>query len=105
MAMPSIVVNGKKIIMPKPKIKLWREMIKFNERREAGEFEGLDLFDATLDLVVLAFNDKAVTREVIEETMSIDELTECFESISREVRALVLAKAAKFPNVQIPTKP
>jgi len=104
MAIPMVTVNGKKITLPKPKIKLWRELIKFNEDEESGQMTDMEVFDATIDLVVLAFNDSAVTRDVVESTMDIEDLTACFEYITKQVMAIAASKAAQVPNARGPAK-
>ncbi len=104
MAIPMVTVNGKKITLPKPKIKLWRELIKFNEEKESGQLGDLEVFDATIDLVVLAFNNPAVTREVIEEAFDIEELTACFEHITKQVMAVAASKVAQVPNARGPAR-
>jgi len=101
---PQITVNGKKYTMPKPKIKLWRHMIKFSEAQQNGEIVGDAMFDEMINLVVIAFNNPDVNKESVEENVSFEELTDLFTYISRQVTSVASAKAKQIPNVGTPAK-
>ncbi|SFR16755.1 phage tail assembly chaperone G [Desulfoscipio geothermicus] len=100
--LPQITINGKKYTMPKPKIKLWRHLIKFNEARENGELEGEKMLDEMIDLVVIAFNNPDVTKEAVEENVGFEELAVLFTYINQHVSAIAGQKAAQFPNGKTP---
>ena len=101
---PAININDKKIVMQKPKIKLWRKMIQFTEKQQNGELNGEAAFDEMLDVVVVAFNHPDVTRETVEENTDFDELTAIFTHIAKQVSSLAATKAAQFPNGGTPAR-
>ena len=104
MSVPQITINGKKITMPKPKIKLWRHLIKFTELQQSGELTEGDLIDEMVDLVVMAFNNPDVTKETVEENVDFEELTNLFTYISRQVSSIANTKATQIPNAGTPAK-
>ncbi len=101
---PQITINGKKYSMPKPKIKLWRHMIRFTEAQQNGELEGGKMLDEMLDLVVIAFGCPEITRETVEENVDFEELTNLISYISRQVTGIANAKAAEIPNGMAPAR-
>ena len=102
---PVITINGKKYTMPKPKIKLWRHMIKFHEMQKNGEIESEEkMLDGMIDLVVIAYNSPDVTKETVEENIGFDELIPLFNYIRQQVTAVAGAKMSQLPNVQTPAR-
>lgn len=101
---PQITISGKKYIMPKPKIKLWRHMLRFTEAQKRGELEGEAILDAMEDLIALAFNNPAVTRESIEESFDIEEISNIISGISQYVTTIANGKAAQIPNGATPAR-
>jgi len=102
--MPEIKANGKKYVMPKPKIKLWRSIIRFMEEKENGGKTSDEVFDGMLDLVVLAFNNPEVTRDFIEENLSLDDLVDIFNHLGNLVMNIAEFKAGLLPNQETPAK-
>lgn len=96
---PQITINGKKYTMPKPKIKLWRHLIRFRN----GEFTEEQAFDEMINLVVLAFKNPDVTFEAVEENMDFNDLKMVFAHISQQVTGVAGAKMAQIPNGGTPT--
>jgi|GEM_PF-1031263 len=99
---PSITIKNKKYTMPKPKIKLWRHLIKFSESQASGELDGEKVLDEIIDIVAIAFNNAEITKEVIEENIDFEELGNVFSFISQEVTNMVNGKMMQFPNVLRP---
>ena len=104
MAIPQIVVNNKKITMPKPKIKLWRHMVKFTEQQQRGELDGEQLLDEMTNLVVVAFNHPDVTPEAIEDNLDFEELVEIFTYLGEWVNQVAATKMGQIPNGGTPTR-
>jgi hypothetical protein len=100
---PQILVGNKKITMPKPKIKLWRQLIKFTEKQQSGELSNEEALDEMIELVVVAFNSPEVTKETVEDNVDFDELTTIFTHMAQQVAAVVKVKTAQFPNAVTPT--
>jgi hypothetical protein len=100
MGIPQITINGKKYTMPKPKIKLWRHIIKFNEAQQNGEFEGDNerMLDEMLELIVIAFNNPDVTKEAVEENVDFEELADFITHIGNVATGVANAKVAQVPK-------
>lgn len=101
---PTITINGKKYTMQKPKIKLWRHMIRFGEAQESGELQGEAVLDEMLNLVVMAFNNEEVTAEAIEENMDFEDLPGFFNHIRQRVTGAANAKVSQLPNGRTPAR-
>lgn len=101
---PQITINGKKHTMPKPKIKLWRHLIKFTEAQQSGELEGERVLDEMMNLVVIAFNSPEITKETVEENVDFDELVNLFKYIGQHVADISNAKMAQIPNGGTPAR-
>jgi len=99
---PQITINGKKYTMPKPKIKLWRLMVKFHEAQQNGELTTDSMFDEMINLVVAAFKNQDVTAEAVEENVDFEELAKLFNYIGSHVNGVAYGKAAQIPNVKTP---
>lgn len=100
---PEITIDGKKYVMPKPKVKLWRHMIKFSDAQAKGELSGEPMLDEMLNLIAMAFRNPAVTSESVEENMDMEDLPSFFNYIKSRVTGAANAKAAQIPkNVETP---
>lgn len=99
---PQITINSKKYTMPKPKIKLWRHMIKFIEAQQSGELREEQMLDEMIGLVVIAYNNPDVTKETVEENVGFDELVGIFNYARLQVTGIAGTKASQFPNGRTP---
>ncbi|MDD3269648.1 MAG: hypothetical protein PHX14_10025 [Syntrophomonadaceae bacterium] len=101
---PQIIINGKKITMPKPKIKLWRQLIKFMEQQRRGELGEEQMLDEMTALIVVAFNHPDVTPEAIEDNLDFEGLVEIFTYLGEWVSQMVANKMAQIPNGVTPAR-
>ncbi|MEW5952630.1 MAG: hypothetical protein AB1815_02570 [Bacillota bacterium] len=101
---PTITLNGKKYTVPKPKIKLWRNLVRFYESQTKGELSGEAMLDEMFGIIVLAFGNAEITVELVEENMDFEELVAVFNYISEYVTNMVNNKAAHVPNAKTPAE-
>ena len=101
---PSITINNKKITLPRPKIKLWRQLIKFTEQQQRGELDGEQMLDEMTNLVVVAFNHPDVTPEAIEDNLDFEELVEIFTYLGGWVDQVAATKMGQLPNAAAPVR-
>jgi len=99
---PYILVDGKKMVMPKPKIFLYRQMVAFSEKEKNGELNGDELFDAMIEIIAVAFDNKEITKEVVEKNLPMEDLSAIFLHIKAHVEGMAMLKASQFPNVKTP---
>ena len=104
MTAPQILVGNRKITMPKPKIKLWRQLIKFTEQQQRGELDGEQMLDEMTNLVVVAFNHPDVTPEAIEDNLDFEELVEIFTYLGEWVNQVAATKMGQIPNGGAPAR-
>ena len=99
MDIPQITINGKTYKMPKkPKMKLWRSLVKFEEDQRTGEIQGQQVLDAMYDIVAIAFNDKEVTGEAVEANYDFEEIINVFNYINIYVKNLANKKMDQLPK-------
>jgi hypothetical protein len=102
---PKIILNGKTYTAIKPKAKLWREIIKFNNTFTAKNLStDENALDQTLKLISDAFKNQEVTPELIENELDLDELMPKFTEICEWVAKLVAGKSVELPNSPAPAK-
>ena len=100
---PYMIVNGKKITMAKPKIKLWRHLVQFNAEQQAGDGGEEAALDSMIDIIIVAFNSPEITKEIVEENMDFEEVITIFNYISQNINSFAAMKTAQFPNAKTPT--
>ncbi len=99
---PIITLDGKTYTAGKPKVKLWRETIKFKETFAKVSVEDEKAIDEMLRLLESAFGNPEVTAAAIEEYLDLDQLVPTFFNLMAWVQDEVAGKAAQLPNVQGP---
>lgn len=106
MQQPQITIDGKKYVMPrKPKMILWRSIVKFEEEYKNGDIQGQQILDELYSLVSVAFNNPAVTPKAVEINYDFEEIMNLFTYISEYVKDLANKMAARIPKNSIaPTK-
>jgi hypothetical protein len=98
MKTPTITLNGNTFKAKKPKVKMWRRLIKIqNSQNELESDEGLD---ELLDFFCVVFNDEKVTPDSIEENLDLDDFFTLFQDIGTWIGELVGAKTGEIPNGQ-----
>ena len=97
METPKIKINGKIIQPAPPKMKVWREFLAFfDEDKQDMALE--EYLDRTVDLIVLAFGQKEITKESIDENMEVADIVPLVREIFLWLQSLTFSKLVKIPN-------
>jgi hypothetical protein len=97
----TITLNDKTYTAPKPKVKLWRELTKFQEMNDGKDLN--KVLDEVLLLISKAFNHPDITPESIEENMDLDEILPTWYQVVAWVNNAVNSKLQQLPNTHTPT--
>lgn len=95
---PTIILDGKKYTAGKPKVKLWREVVKFKEKFANMGMENESAIDEMLRLMSVCFGNPEVTVEAIEEHLDLDKLSAVFGKIMLWIQEEINGKASQIPN-------
>jgi len=98
-AVPSIEIDGKKVPMPKPNLKLWRYMVGFEERRQRGELDNMAILDEMVTIVMLAFRldpEDEKHRDSVEVNIGIEDIPALFNYVQSKVIGKVNLKSAQL---------
>ena len=97
METPKIKINGKIIQPASPKMKVWREFLAFfDEDKQDMALE--EYLDRNVDLIVLAFGQKEITKESIDENMEVADIVPLVREIFLWLQSLTFSKLVKIPN-------
>jgi hypothetical protein len=96
----TITLNGKTYTAPKPKVKLWRQIAKFQESSDGKNL--VDVFDDVIAMICEVFNNPEITPESIEENMDLDEILPTWYQVVAWVNNTVNSKLQQLPNAQTP---
>lgn len=96
-----ILKLGKKEYKPKkPKLKLWRQIVRLNER--GADLANEAAYDDMLAVVCLAYDNPGVTPEALEEHLDIDEFLPHFNKLTEWVGNILAGKLEQLPNATTP---
>ena len=94
---PEIVIDGKTYTPKSPKMKVWREFLAFfDEEKQDMALE--EYLDRNVDLIVLAFGQKEITKESIDENMEVADIVPLVREIFLWLQSLTFSKLVKIPN-------
>jgi len=100
MITPQIKANGKVYKAAKPKAKVWRLLVKFQE--DHGENPNImaseEAYDQMMTLLVAMFNNKEVDTAFLEEHLDFDELFDFFYSLQTWITDTVESKMGAIPS-------
>jgi len=100
MQAPTIKVDGKSFTARKPKAKIWRKVVAFN--RGYSQVDDLhsneEAYEAMITLIADCFNSDAITPEVVEDNLDIDEMIPKLAEVTAWVAHLVAGKSAQVPS-------
>lgn len=99
----TITLDGKTYTAPKPKVKLWRQVTKFQEEITSKDTD--EFLDGILGLIIDVFNNPEITPEVVEEHMELSELLPLFNSMVEWVNGVVMGRLNQIPNEETPANP
>ena len=100
---PQLKINGKIVRPASPKMRVWREFLAFFDA-DKGQMPIDDFLSAHVDLIVLAFGRKEVTKEAVEDSLEICEVVPFTRELFRWLQSQTFAKLVKLPNAQAGTE-
>lgn len=95
-----IVINGKNHTASKPKAKIWREIMKFDEERT--QLPNAEFIDKHAEIIASVFPD--VTAVMIIDNVDIDEIVPLYYEVFKWICGLLNSKLRKLPNAQTPAE-
>lgn len=94
---PSIKINNETIYADeKIKMKTWREYLKATTEKDSDSIA--DLILNAIDIIIIIFNNEKVTKESIDENLSVDEVIPLFKKCNEFMQALTFSKLAEPKN-------
>ena len=99
---PTIKINGKIIRPQSPKMKAWRKFLEFYEKDET-ELQSMSLAEYTdiiSDLIVVGFNRDEVTKETLEENLSVAEFRNLYKQLSAWLQRIFFTGIEEIPNAE-----
>ncbi|MBR3457467.1 MAG: hypothetical protein IKH16_04850 [Selenomonadaceae bacterium] len=95
--MPELVIGGRRIHPPPPKMRVWREFMAFFDQ-DKGEMSVEDFLDAHVNLIVLAFHRPEVTKSSVEDALEIAEVIPLTREIFRWLQAQIFSRLVNLQN-------
>ncbi len=99
MEKPKITLYGKTYTPSAPKMKVWRRFLAFYDedktRLTVGEF-----LDAQVELILLAFDRKEVTREAVDENLGVADIVPLVRGLFLWIQSQAFAHLEKIPNAR-----
>lgn len=94
---PSIAINGEVIYADtNMRMKTWREYLKATTEKDSDSIA--DLILNAIDIIVIVFNNPKVTKETIDENLSVDEVIPLFKKTNEFMQKLTFSKLADNPK-------
>ena len=94
---PYIYINDAKIEPTEPTMGVWRRFMKLTEK-QTGDIRVSEFTDNAIDMIVLVFNDKRVTKESIDEHVKVSEIVPLARKLAGWMQSLVFEKLNDIPN-------
>lgn len=102
--MIQIKLGGKTYTAKRPKARLWRDFMKYDEvDAKNPDMNLLQRFDTEIDFVVKAYDHPEVTAEVIMDNYGVDEIKSLYADVAIWLIKLWAGKLAQIPNEESPT--
>lgn len=100
-----IVINGKKHYPGKPKAKVWRELMEFEDSRGKIDIETINFeVEKYANIIAKAFSNHEVTKELILEFIDLEDIIPLYSKTFDWFCALLRKKLANLPNVETTEK-
>ena len=91
-----INIDGKKYKPSKPKARVWRELMLFDEEKSGISL--VDFIDAHAEIIVKTFGNPELTADMIVENKDLDEILPLYSAVFKWFCGQLNAKIAKLPN-------
>ena len=100
---PTLKIGDKTVTPTNPKMLVWRKFLAFFDK-DTRHMTLEDFLDAHVDLIICAFNRPEVTKEAIDEVISISEVVPFTRDIFRWLQGQFFAELDKLPNAETGTE-
>ena len=103
MERPSIKVGNKTYKAAKPKAKVWRLLVRFQDRHgtDPNVLESEEAYNEMMELLEKMFNNEDVTVDVLEEHVDFDEIFTLFYTIQNWLQQEVQKKMESVPSKNV----
>lgn len=94
---PSIKINDEVIYANENmKMRTWRQYLKATTEKDSDSIA--DLILNAIDIIVIVFNNPKVTKETIDENLSVDEVIPLFKKCNEFMQKLTFSKLSEPKN-------
>jgi len=103
MERPSIKVGNKTYKAAKPKAKVWRLLVRFQDRHgtDPNVLESEEAYNEMMELLEKLFNNSDVTVDFLEENVDFDEIFTLFYGIQDWLQQEVQKKMESVPSKNV----
>ena len=97
---PEFFIDNEKYVLPRPKVKTWRSILRFDEAID--DVLIVDMYDAYAQELAEIFDDKKLTKEMILENVAPAEIVNTYSECFKYVYSIINESMEKMPvkNVQ-----
>ena len=94
---PSITIDNEIIYADENmRMKTWREYLKATTEKDSDSIA--DLILNAIDIIIIVFNNPKVTKEAIDENLSVDEVIPLFKKVNEFMQKLTFSKLSEPKN-------
>ena len=99
MEKPKIILYGKTYTPSEPKMKVWRKFLAFYDE-DKTKLTVEEFLDAQVELILLAFDRKEVTREAVDENIGVADIVPLVRELFLWIQSQAFAHLEKIPNAE-----
>lgn len=96
---PKITLYGKTYTPASPKMKVWRKFLAFYDE-DKTKLTVEEFLDAQVELILLAFDRKEVTREAVDENLGVADIVPLVRELFLWIQSQAFAHLEKIPNAE-----
>ncbi len=94
---PSIIIGNETIYANENmKMRTWRQYLKKTTENDSDSIA--DLILNAIDIIIIVFNNPKVTKEAIDENLSVDEVIPLFKKVNEFMQKLTFSKLSEQKN-------
>ena len=94
---PEIFIDNEKYVLPRPKVKTWRSILRFDEAIE--DVLIVDMYDAYAQELAEIFDDKKLTKEMILENVAPAAIVNTYSECFKFVYSVINESMEKMPKI------
>lgn len=99
MEKPKITLYGKTYTPASPKMKVWRRFLAFYDE-DKTRLTVEEFLDEQVELILLAFDRKEVTREAVDENLGVADIVPLVRGLFLWIQSQAFAHLEKIPNAR-----